>query len=157
MEPWGRLAMSQENLHQRRGERDFPGGSVVGTTPSNMGDRGSVSPIWGVGILHASWPNNQSIKQKQRCNKPNKDFKNDPHQKIERERGEGERPQDLCCMSINILLFLSFSSQRRKLQGEDAELEWRSHKSLDLILVSQPALEQLKNYRAKEEFNLWPC
>ena len=60
-------------------------------------------------------------------------------------------------MSINILLFLSFSSQRRKLQGEDAELEWRSHKSLDLILVSQPALEQLKNYRAKEEFNLWPC
>ena len=49
-------------------------------------EMGSVSPVWGAGILHASWPNNQRIEQKQCCNKPNKDFKNEPHQKIKRER-----------------------------------------------------------------------
>ena len=96
--------------------------------PMREGDRFSL-PVWGAGILHDSWPNNQSIEQKQHCNKPNEDFKNDPYQKIERERGEGERPRGLCRMSINISLSLSFGSQRRKLQGEDAELEWRSHKS----------------------------
>ena len=32
-------------------------------------------------IPHASQPKNQNIKRKQYCNKFNKDFKNDPHQK----------------------------------------------------------------------------
>ena len=41
--------MSQENLHQRRGERDFPGGSVVGTLLSNARGVGSI-PDWGAKI-----------------------------------------------------------------------------------------------------------
>ena len=58
---------------------DFPGGPVVKTSPSNAGGAGSI-PGWGAKIPHASWPKNQNIKQKQYCNKFNKDFKNGPHQ-----------------------------------------------------------------------------
>ena len=35
----------------------------------------------GAMIPHASWPKKQNIKQKQHCNKFNKNFKNDPYQK----------------------------------------------------------------------------
>ena len=42
--------------------------------------RGSI-PGLGARIPHASWPKKQNIKQKQYCNKFNKDFKNGPHQK----------------------------------------------------------------------------
>ena len=61
--------------------RDFPGSPVVRrTSPSNAGGAGSV-PGRGAKIPHASGPKNQNIKQKQYCNKFNKDFKNGPHQK----------------------------------------------------------------------------
>ena len=61
--------------------RDFPGGPVVKISPSNAGGVGSI-PGWGAKIPHASWPKNQNIKQKQYCNKFNKDLKkNGPHQK----------------------------------------------------------------------------
>ena len=59
---------------------DFPGGPVVKTLPSNAGGAGLI-PGWGAKIPRASWPKNQNIKQKQYCNKFNKDFKNGPHQK----------------------------------------------------------------------------
>ena len=54
---------------------------MVKTLPSNAGGVGSI-PGWGAKIPHASQPKNQNIKQKQYCNKFNKDFKNGPHQKI---------------------------------------------------------------------------
>ena len=60
--------------------RDFPGGPVVKTSSSNARGEGSI-PGWGARIPHASRPKNQNIKQKQYCNKFNKDFKNGPHQK----------------------------------------------------------------------------
>ena len=53
---------------------------MVKTLPSNAGGAGSI-PGWGVKIPHASWPKNQNIKQKQYCDKFNKNFKNGPHQK----------------------------------------------------------------------------
>ena len=59
---------------------DFPGGPVVKTLPFNAGGAGSI-PDWGAKIPHALRPKNQNIKQKQYCNKFNKDFTNDPHQK----------------------------------------------------------------------------
>ena len=59
---------------------DFPGGRVVKTSPSNAGGVGSI-PDRGAKIPHASWPKKQNIKQKQYCNKFNKDFKNGPHPK----------------------------------------------------------------------------
>ena len=59
--------------------RDFPGGPVAKTSPSNAGSAGSI-PGHGAKIPHASRPKNQHIKQKQYCNKFNKDFKNGPHQ-----------------------------------------------------------------------------
>ena len=59
---------------------DFLGGPVVKTLPSNVGGTGSI-PGRGTEIPHASWPKNQNIKQKQYCNKFNKDFKNGIHQK----------------------------------------------------------------------------
>ena len=59
---------------------DFPGGPVIKTSPSNAGGAGSI-PGQGAKIPHASWPKNQNRKQKQHCNKFNKDFKNGPQQK----------------------------------------------------------------------------
>ena len=53
---------------------------MVKTSPSNAGGAVLI-PVQGAKIPHASWPENQNIKQKQHCNKFNKDFKNGPHQK----------------------------------------------------------------------------
>ena len=52
---------------------DFPPGPVVKTSPSNARGAGSI-PGRGAGISHASWLEDQSIKQKQYCNKINKDL-----------------------------------------------------------------------------------
>ena len=53
---------------------------MVKTLPSNA--RGAVSiPGQGTKVPHASGPKNQNIKQKQYCNKFNKDFKNGLHPK----------------------------------------------------------------------------
>ena len=58
----------------KMGNRDFPGGPVVGTLPSNAGGAGSI-PGRGAGIPHASCPKNQkNIKERQCCNKFNEDF-----------------------------------------------------------------------------------
>ena len=59
-------------------DRDFPGGPVVKTSPSNAEGAGSI-PGQGAKILHASGLKKQNIKQKQYCNKFNKEFKNGPH------------------------------------------------------------------------------
>ena len=72
--------MQKEKKKTTRIYRDFPGSLVVKTSPSNAGSEGSI-PIQGAKILHDLWPKNQNIKQKQCCNKLNKDFKNGPHQK----------------------------------------------------------------------------
>ena len=53
---------------------------MVGPSPSNADDVGSI-PGWETKIPHVSWLRNQNIKQKQHCNKFNKDFKNGPHPK----------------------------------------------------------------------------
>ena len=59
---------------------DFPGSPVVKTSTSDAGGLSSI-PGRGAEIPHASWPKKQNIKQRQYCNKFNKDFKNGPHQK----------------------------------------------------------------------------
>ena len=59
---------------------DFTGSPVVKTSPSNAGGVGSI-PGRVAKVPHALRPKNQNIKQKQYCNKFNKDFKNDSHQK----------------------------------------------------------------------------
>ena len=51
------------------------GGPVVKISPSNAGGAGLILGR-GARLLHASWPKNQNMKQKQCCNKLNKDFKN---------------------------------------------------------------------------------
>ena len=53
---------------------------MVGTSPSDAGGVGLI-PGRGAEIPHALRPKNQNIKQKQYCNRFNKDFKNGPHQK----------------------------------------------------------------------------
>ena len=60
--------------------RDFPGSAVVKTPPSNARGAGSI-PGWRAQIPHASGLKIQNIKQKQYCNKFNKDFKNGPLKK----------------------------------------------------------------------------
>ena len=59
---------------------DFPGGRVVKTSPSNAGDADSLLD-GGAQIPHSSQPKNLNRKQKQSCNKFNKDFKNGPLKK----------------------------------------------------------------------------
>ena len=54
--------------------RDFSGGPVVKTSPSNAGDAGLI-PDEAAKIPHASRTKNQNIKQKQHCNKFSKTFK----------------------------------------------------------------------------------
>ena len=55
---------------------------MVKTSPSKAGGVGSI-PGQGVKIPHASGPKNQNRKQKQYCNKFNKDLKkNGPRQKF---------------------------------------------------------------------------
>ena len=39
---------------------DFPGGPVVGISPSNVGTAGLI-PGWGAGIPHASGPKSRNI------------------------------------------------------------------------------------------------
>ena len=56
---------------------------MVKPSPSNAGGTGSI-PGRGAKILHASRPKNQNIKQKQHCNKFNKDFKKMVHIKKEK-------------------------------------------------------------------------
>ena len=58
--------------------RDFPEGPVVKTLSSDAGGAVSI-PGWGAKISGTLRPKNQNIKQKQYCNKVNKDFKNSPH------------------------------------------------------------------------------
>ena len=55
------------------GTRDFPSSPVVKISPSKAGAAASI-PGQGDKIPHASWPKSQNIKQKQYCNKFNKDF-----------------------------------------------------------------------------------
>ena len=50
---------------------------VVRTSPSGAGGVDS-TPARGPEVLHASWPKNQNVKQKQWCNKFSKDSKNGP-------------------------------------------------------------------------------
>ena len=57
--------------------RDFPGSPVVKTLPSSAEGMGLISGR-GARIPRASWPKNQNIKQKQYCNKLNKDFRKGP-------------------------------------------------------------------------------
>ena len=52
----------------------FPGSPAVKTLISNTGSVDSI-PGQGAQILHALGPKTQNIKQKQYCNKFNKDFK----------------------------------------------------------------------------------
>ena len=56
----------------------FSGSLVIKTSPSKSGGSG---PNWGSKIPHATWPKNQSMKQKLYYNKFNKDLKNVPYQK----------------------------------------------------------------------------
>ena len=60
--------------------RDFPGGPLVKTSPSNAMCVGLILRQ-GAKIPHDSQPKNKNIKQKQYCNKFNEDFKNGPHPK----------------------------------------------------------------------------
>ena len=44
-------------------KKDFPGNPVIKTLPFNAGGKSSI-PVWGARSPHASWPKNQSVKQK---------------------------------------------------------------------------------------------
>ena len=58
---------------------DFLGDTVVKSSASNAGGTGSI-PGWGAEIPHASRPRDQTMKQKQYCNKFSEVFKTSPHQ-----------------------------------------------------------------------------
>ena len=70
--------LDSKKKKKRCHNRDFPGGSVVRTLPSDAGHAGSI-PGQGVKVPHTSGPKIQNIKQKQYCNRFSKDFKNGSH------------------------------------------------------------------------------
>ena len=63
---------ARESKSEKGDLRDLPCSLVIKTLPSYAG--GSI-PGWGVGSPHASQRKNRNIKQRQYCNKSNKDFK----------------------------------------------------------------------------------
>ena len=71
----------------------FPGRPVVKTLPSNAEGVGSI-PGRGAKIPHASGPKNQNIKQKQYCNKFNKDFKKKLKKKKQNSNSKEEELRD---------------------------------------------------------------
>ena len=71
MEPW---ETSKFNQVKKSIQWDFPGSPVVKTSLSNAGGAGSI-PGQGAKIPHALGSKNQNIKQKQYCNKFNKDLR----------------------------------------------------------------------------------
>ena len=75
-----RKETAKGGLHKKTELWDIPSSPVVKTLPSNAGGAGSI-PGRGAKTPHSSGPKNQNTKQKQYCNKFNKDFKNGPHQK----------------------------------------------------------------------------
>ena len=70
--------MPSQMIQKVGSARGFPGGPVVKPSPSSAWGTGSV-PGQGAKIPHASWPKKQNIKQKQYCNRLNKDFESGPH------------------------------------------------------------------------------
>ena len=66
--------VSWKYLKSKMHLRDSPGSPVVKTSSFNMGSMGSISGQ-GANITHASRSKNWDIKQKQGCNKFNKDLK----------------------------------------------------------------------------------
>ena len=64
----GAIIFSILQMRKQNNTWDIPASLVVKTLPSNA------IPGWGAKILHALWPKSQKIKQKQCCNKFNKDF-----------------------------------------------------------------------------------
>ena len=91
-------------MFTREKDRDFPSGPVFKTSPFHAGDVGSI-PGRGADIPHASWPKNQSIKQKQYYNKFSKDFKSGPHQtnlkKKNKTREKNKGRFCHCCIQSN--------------------------------------------------------
>ena len=73
----------------------FPGGPVVKTLSSSAEGMGSI-PGQRAKISHSSQPKNQSIKQKQCCNKFNKDLKNGPHQKKRKRNMSAKLTEAFC-------------------------------------------------------------
>ena len=67
----------RSNKNNRKQAEDFPGGLVVRTSPSNARGVSSI-PGQGAKSPHASGPNppTSNMRQKQYCNKFNKNFKN---------------------------------------------------------------------------------
>ena len=72
-EYWSGLPLLKEPVKKKKKSRDLPGSPVVKTLPSKEGGTGYI-PGRGVKIPHALRPKTQNIKQKQYCNKFNKDL-----------------------------------------------------------------------------------
>ena len=81
---------------------------------SSAGGTGSIP---GAEIPHALGPKNQNIKQKQYCNKFNKDFKNGPHQKIKsfKKKKKDASRRSRIAKQMLFLLFSNVCSDRTQL------------------------------------------
>ena len=79
--PFSAGSLRRHLLLKRIELMDFPGGPVVKISSSSAAGVGLI-PFQGTKIPHALQPKkSKNIKQKQYCNKFNKDFKNGPYQK----------------------------------------------------------------------------
>ena len=88
----GKWNNEKHSVNQKWGrKRDYPDSPLVRTSPSNAEGVGLI-PGQGTKIPHASGPKNQNIKQKQCCNRFNKDFKKWSTSK-KKERNEAEKEE----------------------------------------------------------------
>ena len=124
---------------------NIPSSPMVGTSPFSAEAVGLI-PALRTKIPHVSWPKQtnkqtkkpQNIKQKQYCNKFNKDFKNGPHQKKRKKLSmygrRGQFQQGNLAKAVELsrkLLSRSITQFRRerRMSGKSEHGEWRAFTS----------------------------
>ena len=102
--------------------RGFPGGPEGKTLSSNAGGEGLI-PGWRAKLSHALEPKNQDIRQKEYCNKFNKDFKNVHIKKILKKK------------KVNKLAYVAGSRESKKRGAMDeVKVVTRASQSFYLLL-----------------------
>ena len=101
----------------------LPNSPVVEAPPCTAAGANSI-PGQGVKIPHALWPKSQNMKEKQYCNKFNKDFFNGPNQK-KKKKGEKYRGESRV---ESKLWKASPSSPLIKRSTEIIRKQWKAHR-----------------------------
>ena len=129
-----RGVLGKNSLEDKRESRDFPGHPVVKTLPSSAGNAGSI-PGQGTKIPQTSGQKTKNMKQKQYCNKFNKDFLNALYV-FKKSLGKRKKSPNTEGIRPSGHQVLMPSSLRASGQGQKGELGTQSSLGCDLQMIS---------------------